>query len=261
MSSIISRYILKETIQTWFVVTMVLLLILLTNMFAQVLGDAAADKFPKEAVFRVMGLTSLQYLTILIPIGLFLSIMLALGRLYRDSEMAALMACGIGPTNFYRPLILLSVVLAMLVGWLSLNVTPNALYQVQLILEEAKQRLDLKFLDAGQFITFDYADSEIVMYAESISADGVLDKVFLQRHKGSEVEVIVASQAWQDESPDASIRLLKFSDGRRYMGEPGTPTFEIVSFREYGMPFELPESGPPEREPESRPLLDLLGHG
>ena len=74
-----------------------LLLILMTNQFAQVLGDAASNLLPKEAVFLVMGLTSVQYLTILIPIGLFLAIMLSLGRLYRDSEMAALMACGIGP--------------------------------------------------------------------------------------------------------------------------------------------------------------------
>ena len=54
MSSILNRYILKETAQTWLVVTCVLLLILLTNQFAQVLGDAASNQLPKEAVFLVM---------------------------------------------------------------------------------------------------------------------------------------------------------------------------------------------------------------
>ena len=39
MTSILSRYILKETAQTWLVVTVVLLLILMTNQFAQVLGE------------------------------------------------------------------------------------------------------------------------------------------------------------------------------------------------------------------------------
>jgi len=257
MSSILSRYILKETAQTWIVVTMVLLLILLTNQFAQVLGDAAADKLPKEAVFKVMGLTSLQYLTILIPIGLFLSIMLALGRLYRDSEMAALMACGIGPASLYRPLALLSVVLALLVGWLALDVSPSAMRQVQIIVEEAKQRVDLRFLESGQFITF--ADAEAVMYAESITADGILEKVFVQRHKGTDVEVIVARRAWQSASSDESIKMLKFAEGRRYLGQPGSPMFEIVSFQEYGMPFAMPDAGPPKPRPESSPLSDLLG--
>jgi len=256
MSSIISRYILKETAQTWIVVTMVLLLILLTNQFAQVLGDAAADKLPKEAVLKVMGLTSLQYLTILIPIGLFLSIMLALGRLYRDSEMAALMACGIGPGSLYRPLALLGVILALLVGWLSLSVAPNAIQQVQVIVEEAKQRVDLRFLESGQFITF--ADADAVMYAESITADGVLEHVFVQRHKGTDVEVIVAQRAWQSDSADQSVKMLKFADGRRYEGKPGSPIFEIVSFQEYGMPFAIPAAGPPKLKPESKALLDLL---
>jgi len=259
MPSIISRYILKETAQTWLVVTMVLLLILLTNQFATVLGDAAADKLPKELVFKVMGLTSLQYLTILIPIGLFLSILLALGRLYRDSEMAALMACGVGPASLYRPLALLATLLAILVGWLSLSVTPGAIRQVQVIAEEAKQRVDLRFLEAGRFITF--ADADAVMYAESITADGVLENVFVQRHNGVDIEVIVARRAWQSSSAIESVKMLKFADGRRYEGQPGQAAFQIVSFQEYGMPFAMPAAGPPKLKPESRPLLDLLGTG
>ena len=97
MSSILSRYILKETAQTWLVVTLVLLLVLLTNQFAKVLGDAAAAKLPKDAVLAVMVFSSVTYLTILIPLGMFLSVMLAMARFYRDSEMAAIMASGVGP--------------------------------------------------------------------------------------------------------------------------------------------------------------------
>ena len=118
MPGILNRYILRETAQAWFVVTLVLLLILVTNQFAQVLGDAAASKLPKQAIMLVMGLTSLQYLTILIPVAFFLAIMIALGRLYRDSEMAAIMACGIGPTGLYRPLALFALLLSC-VGWLA----------------------------------------------------------------------------------------------------------------------------------------------
>ncbi len=256
MSSILSRYILRETAQTWVVVTFVLLLILLTNQFAQVLGDAAADKLPKEAVFRVMGLTSLQYLTILIPIGLFLSILLALGRLYRDSEMAALMACGIGPGQLYRPLAILAVILAIVVGWLALVVAPAAIREVQVIVEEAKQRIDLRVLEAGRFISFGEGDG--VMYAESITEDGVLGNVFVQRRDGLEVEVIVAQRAWQSESSEDSVKILRFADGRRYKGVPGNPRFEIVSFKEHGIPYSLPKAGPIKVEPRSATLATLI---
>lgn len=256
MSSILSRYILKETAQTWFVVTVVLLLILLTNQFAQVLGDAASNRLPKEAVFLVMGLTTLQYLTILIPIGLFLAIMLALGRLYRDSEMSALMACGIGPGGLYRPLFFLAVMLAAVVGWLAMDVAPAAIREVQVIIEQAKQRVDIRVLEAGRFVSFD--EGEAVMYAEAVSEEGVLSKVFVQRRIDARIEVIIAERAWQSDSDQENVKVLRFGRGKRYEGEPGSPRFRIVSFEEHGIPFELPSAGPPELAPEARPLSTLL---
>ncbi len=97
MLRILDRYIFREVATTWLAVTVVLLFILMTNQFARVLGEVAKGNLPRGAVFEVIGLTALQYMTVLIPIGLFLSIMLALGRLYRDSELPAMMACRVGP--------------------------------------------------------------------------------------------------------------------------------------------------------------------
>jgi lipopolysaccharide export system permease protein len=256
MTSILSRYILKETTQTWFVVTFVLLLILMTNQFAQVLGDAASNLLPKEAVFLVMGLTSVQYLTILIPIGMFLSIMLALGRLYRDSEMAAMMACGIGPAQLYRPLFLFAAVLAGLVGWLAMVVSPQAFLEVQDIAEQAKKRVDLRVMEAGRFVSFD--DGESVMYAEAVSKQGVLSNVFVQRRNGERIEVIVSERAWQSDSEKDNVKVLRFSQGKRYEGEPGSPRFRIVAFEEHGIPFALPSAGPKETAPETRSFMALL---
>ena len=55
MFRILDRYIFREVAQTWLAVTGVLLFILLTNQFAQVLGDVAKDRLPKDAVFQVIG--------------------------------------------------------------------------------------------------------------------------------------------------------------------------------------------------------------
>src|SRR5690606_33355369 len=96
------------------------------NQFAQIRGDAAADELPKQAVFSVLGLTSLRYLTLLAPIGLFLGVLLALARLSRDSEMAALSACGVGPARLLGPVGALTALLAAVISWLALVQTPEA---------------------------------------------------------------------------------------------------------------------------------------
>jgi lipopolysaccharide export system permease protein len=82
----LDRYLLREVAQTFVAVTVVLLMVLLSNQLARVLGQAAQGGFPASAVARLIGLTTLQQLPLLVPIGLFLGIVLALGRLYHESE-------------------------------------------------------------------------------------------------------------------------------------------------------------------------------
>ena len=108
----LDRYLLREVTWTFVAVTGVLLIVLLSNQFARVLGQAAANGFPADIVLTLIGLTTLQQLTVLVPIGLFLGIVLALGRLYHESEMTAMTACGVGPLRIYRPIALLAVVVA-----------------------------------------------------------------------------------------------------------------------------------------------------
>ena len=115
----LDRYLLRELTVTFVAVTGVLLIVLLSNQFARVLGQAAASGFPASIVLTLIGLTTLQQLTVLVPIGLFLGIVLALGRLYHESEMTAMTACGVGPLRIYRPIVLLAVVVAALLAVLS----------------------------------------------------------------------------------------------------------------------------------------------
>src|SRR6056300_1374940 len=176
---ILDRYIFREIALTWLGVTMVLLMILLTNQFARVLGDVAKGKLPKNAAFDVIGLSATQYLTVLVPIGLFLAVMLALGRLYRDSEMPAMMACRVGPAGIYRPLMWLLLPLALSVAWLSIEGTPRALTKIDRISAEARREADLASIEPGRFTTV--GPDRAVVYGESVSPEGYMEKVFMER--------------------------------------------------------------------------------
>ena len=112
--TILDRYLLREAGASWLAVTFVLLAIMLSTRFARYLAQAAAGELPRELLFKVAALSSLQYLVILIPVSLMLAIMLSLGRLYRDSEIAAMMGCGVGLGALYRPFIVLGGALALM---------------------------------------------------------------------------------------------------------------------------------------------------
>lgn len=235
---------------------MVLLAILLTNQFARVLGDVAKDKLPKDAVFQIIGLTGLQYLTILVPIGLFLSIMLALGRLYRDSEMPAMMACRVGPIDIYRPLSFLSLPLVAAVGWLSMEVAPMALTEIERVGLEARRQADLASIEPGRFTG--NGSQGAVVYAENVSGEGAIENVFLQRRTDDGIEVVIAERGEQIESDDPNKRFFVLHEGRRYEGIPGTSQFRVMEFAEHGIPYQLPNIEEPELEPRAMRTSDLL---
>ena len=262
MLRILDRYIFREIAATWLAVTFVLLMILLTNQFARVLGDVAKGKLPKGAVIDVIGLSAMQYMTVLVPIGLFLSIMLALGRLYRDSEMPAMMACRVGPSGVYRPLVWLTLPLVVGVAWLAIDIGPRALQTVERIGAEARREADLASIEPGRFTVF--GPSNAVVYGERVTARGVMENVFLQRFveddngEANIVEVVVAERGEQVDSDDPDIRFLVLHNGRRYEGVPGTPQFRVVEFAEHGIPYRLPSLEPPEPEPREMPVSTLL---
>jgi lipopolysaccharide export system permease protein len=254
---ILDRYIFREIAVTWLGVTMILLMILLTNQFARVLGDVAKGKLPKDAAFDVIGLSAAQYLTVLVPIGLFLAVMLALGRLYRDSEMPAMMACRVGPSGIYRPLLWLLVPLALGVAWLSIEGTPRALTTIERISAEARREADLNSIEPGRFTVF--GPDRAVVYGERITEDGFMEGVFMERRlEEDSIEVVIAKRGEQVESEDPDTRLLVLYDGRRYEGVPGTPRFRVIEFAEHGIPYRLPSLRALDLKPRAMRFRDLF---
>jgi lipopolysaccharide export system permease protein len=252
----LDRYLLREVSATFVAVTGVLLVILLSNQLARVLGQAAQGDFPGGVVLALIGLTSLQQLTVLVPIGLFLGIVLALGRLYHESEMTALTACGVGPVRVFRPIALLALVVVGLLAVLSFRVVPEAGQLAQDIRVEALRAAQFGALEPGRFRSF--AGGDAVFYAERVLADGKLEGVFVQRRDGDRVEIAVAARAEQRGAGQPE-QLFVLYDGRRYEGVPGKPEWRMVEFREHGIPVRLPETKAKRKRHELKPTRTLLG--
>lgn len=227
---------------TWLAVTSVLLIILISNQLARVLSQAAANDFPRHVVLALIGLTSAGYLTVIVPIGFFLAIVLALGRLYHESEMAAIQSCGVGAQGLFRPIGLLGVLIAGLLAWLSFYAVPQASASAQAIRAEALREAQFGALEPGRFRSF--SGGNVVFYAERVDDNGILHNVnvFVDRpsadEKQSVLEVWVAARAEQRGvgQPEQTFVLY---DGRRYEGIPGSGAFRTMQFAEGGIPVPL----------------------
>lgn len=256
MGTILRRYILREVVVAWLVVTSVLLIILLANQVVGVLERAAANQFPRSVVLELIGLGALQNLSVLLPVGLLLGVVLAFGRLYHDSEMAAAFACGVGPATIYAPVALLAVAVSVGLAWLTLVQAPHAMARALDLRNAAVRAGQLAPIAPGKFRSFGSINA--VIYAQNVNPDGTLANVFIQRNTNGLVEVALAGSARHTVSADGMTHILTLYDGERFEGVPGSPEFRIVRFAEHVVPLQVPALPDIGRRLEAQPSSALL---
>jgi lipopolysaccharide export system permease protein len=226
---VLHRYLLLEGLVSWAGVTTVLLAIMLSTRFARFLADAAAGKLPREFLLNIAGLSSLQYLVILIPVSLLLAILMTLGRMYRDHEIAAMQGCGVGPGTLYKPFLLLAACLTVLTAALSLQIGPWAGRQADALFRDAQRVIRFTPFEAGRFK--ELAGGRAVFYAAGVGGvDGKVDTVFawLQDRRGT--SVVTAQRGAQTLDPLTGERVLTLEQGYRYAGEPGRGDYDVLRF-------------------------------
>jgi lipopolysaccharide export system permease protein len=258
LGSILGRYIFREVLTAWLVVTGVLLLILIANEVVGVLERAAANQYPQSIVLELIGLGALQYLSILLPVGLLLGVVLAFGRLYHDSEMAAALACGVGPRLIYAPVVLLALLVAAALAWLTLEVAPQATAQVLNLRNAALHAAQFAPVAPGKFRIFG-GGANAVVYAQSVARDGTLGNVFLERNRGTEVEIALAQRARHSVTADGLTHIVTLYDGERFEGTPGGGEFRIMRFDQHVVPITVPQIIDVIRDLEARSTRSLVG--
>jgi lipopolysaccharide export system permease protein len=253
----VQRYVLREVVQTWLAVTGVLVAILVSNQLSRVLGQAADNQYGRGVVFDLIALGTVMYLSVIVPVGLLLAMVLTLGRMYHDSEMAALQACGFGPARLLAPLFCFAAVIAVGLGWLAFEQVPRADSQVQLLRQSALKEAQFGQLDAGRFRGFSGGDA--VFYAERVDQEGVLHNVFVQRESAGRIEVALAETATYSKASSDSMHLVTLFNGRRYEGVPGQDDFRVIEFREHGIPIATPQDIRSSSDPDTKPTRALWG--
>ena len=251
---VLDRYLLREIVLHFVAVTGVLFVILVSFQIGKVLSQAAANQFPRDVVASLIGLTSIRYLKELVPLGMFLSAMLALGRLYHDSEIAALQASGLGLRRLLRPVFVFGVGVAVLLAWLAFAIAPSAAASAEQLRTQAMREARLAGLEPQHFGSF--AGGDVVYYAERIDTDGILYNVFVQRRVGDKVEVAVAKRAEQLGIGGVNQTFLLY-DGEHYEGVPGEGLSRRSRFEEFSYPIQLPAAAGRGSRIEARATVDL----
>ena len=228
----LDRYLMRETAAAVLAVILVLLAIMLSARFARFLGAVATGDLPRDLLAQVVALSSIQYLVLLIPAALLLAVMLTLGRLYKDSEVAAMMGCGVSLGGLYRPFLWLSLMMALLTAWLAFDAGPWAGRQVDFISKDARRLVQYTPFEPGRFKSV--GGGRAVFYTEQIDQNGEkLTTVFARVEEAVGESILIANEGRQQVDTATGERRVTLFGGWRYAGTPGKANFDVIRFDEF----------------------------
>ncbi|MFZ5653560.1 MAG: LPS export ABC transporter permease LptF [Pseudomonadota bacterium] len=257
---IIFRYLARDLLSTTAAVAVVLLGVVMSGRFVQYLADAAEGKIDPDVVFAIMGYRMPGFLELILPLAFFLGVLLAYGRLYQDSEITVLHACGVSRARIALYTLVLAAAVGGCVALLSLWLTPQGMARAETLVDAQKNRGEFDLMDAGRF--YPLRGGRGVSYAGALLPDGRMEDVFLvEAGADSEGEprmvIVVAARGEPRRSETGRAVYLVLEDGYRYQGVPGRADFEITRFAEYGQ--RIPESARRQRPgwAESVPTREL----
>ncbi|UUA73062.1 LPS export ABC transporter permease LptF [Cellvibrio sp. QJXJ] len=231
---IIFRYLSRDLLVTALAVSAILLTIFLSGKFGDYLDDAAEGKLAVDVLFTIIAYRMPNLLELILPLGFYLAVLLAYGRMYIESEMVVLSATGMSQWQLVRMTMVPAILVAGIVALFSFWLSPLGAQLTQQVLAEQRNRSEFESLQERRFQAI--GQGRIMTYVQEVSDDNKrLENVFVAQQDGQLTSTIVVAQTGaQTYNTDYGQRYLVLNNGYRYEGQPGSNEFTITSFNEWG---------------------------
>lgn len=233
---LIFRYLARDLIGSTLAVCTVLLMVIVSGRFVKYLAQAAAGKLDPSVLLAVIGYRMPGFLELVLPLAFFLGVLLTYGRLYVQSEMSVMMACGMSQKRLVAYTMVPALLVAAVVAWLSLFVAPSGIHKAESLLTAQKQRGELDSLSARRFHPLH--GGRAITYTESVDDQGLMTDVFLAENnpegKKHQLVLVVAASGHQENGEGEKDSYLVLNNGYRIQGTPGQADYRVTQFEEYG---------------------------
>jgi lipopolysaccharide export system permease protein len=246
---IFQRALIREFSGLAIAVFATLFAITLTTQLVRLLGQAASGRVLSEGVLALLVFSALNYLPVLLSLTLFVSILMALSRSYRDSEMVVWFSAGQSLTAWIRPVLVFATPIVLVIAALSFFLSPWAIGKAEQYRRQMENRDDLARVAPGVFR--EASGNDRVFFVEQVAGeDAKVQNVFVAQLEKGVLSVLVSQQGFTETSSngDRSIVLL---NGRRYDGAPGSPGYRMMDFERYELKVESREMAKPQSSVKS----------
>ncbi|HEY8606225.1 MAG TPA: LPS export ABC transporter permease LptF [Noviherbaspirillum sp.] len=230
---IFQRALRRELVSTAGAVFTTLFTITITVMLIKILGQAAGGKVSSQDVIALIGFAALKYLSIILILTGFISVLVVVTRSYQDSEMVVWFASGLSLSRWIKPVLWFALPIVVVTSLLSFIVTPWANQQSAEYRERYEKREDIARISPGKFQ--ESSSSDRVFFVEGTSNDAThVRNIFVNTVRNGQDSLVVAKEGTVvvDERGD---KFLVMDQGRRYDNVTVGEDLRLTIFDRYGV--------------------------
>jgi lipopolysaccharide export system permease protein len=230
--------------------------VMVTTTSIRLLGGAAANRLASADVLPLIAFASVNYIPVLMVLTLYITVLLALTRAYRDSEMVVWFASGLSLRAWIRPVLAFAMPFVVLIAIVSLLVGPWASRQASEYKRRFELRDDVSMVAPGQFR--ESVSSNRVFFVESVDeAQTEVRNVFVTQMREGHLTVVASSGGRIETRPEGG-RFLVLEDGRRWDGQWGEGAYRLMEFERYGLLLQPKPAPGAEDSARMRATTDLI---
>jgi lipopolysaccharide export system permease protein len=166
---IVEGYIARQIARTSGIVLLIMTVAFVLERSLRLMHEVDPSALPPALAAGLLAARVPEILGIALPWSFFAGMLLTFQRLVRDSELDAAYAAGLGPRDIARPLLLATVIAAVLLALVYWFLLPHGHYQVRQLTQRAAQAAIGAPLKPGSFVQL--ADG--VLYIEPRTSGGL----------------------------------------------------------------------------------------
>ncbi len=245
---IFTRYILKEVLSHGAIGTSVFTFVIFMRLVSRILELVVRNSAPVPSVAELFFLTLPTALTITIPMGVLVGILLGLSRMASDSEVTAMRASGVSVRKFLKIVGIFGIAAWLLALGNTVILAPRsnaALARLEKRLESSQ----LSFEVQPRVFYENFPD--VVVYVDDVTTSSraaVWKNVFLADFRSGTVKITIAKEAIAGNGGDNTIHL-HLVDGEIHESDARTPSqYNIYTFNETDMALGRPPIAKPAQE-------------
>lgn len=223
---------MRETLKSQLAILFILLLIFFCQKLVRILGAAADGEIPTNLVLSLLGLGVPEMAQLILPLSLFLGLLMTLGKLYTESEITVMHACGLSRAVLVKAALVLALftgaVAAVNVMWAG----PWSSRHQDQVLADAKANPGMAALAQGQFQQA--TDGNSVLFIEGVEGKKFTNVFLAQlRPKGNARPSVVLADSGQLSQHKDGSQVVTLNSGTRFEGTAMLRDFRITDFQNY----------------------------